>query len=381
MILSPGATIGILGAGQLGRMLAIAALKVGLRAHIFAPEPQAPAYDAAAERTIAAYDDEDALARFAESVDVATYEFENVPTETVEFLARRIPVRPGARALALTQDRLVEKAFLRDLGLPTARFTGVEDAGGLARAVAELGRPSILKTRRFGYDGKGQSLIREGSNVSAVHRALGGAPMILEGFVAFEREVSVVAARSLEGQIVAYDICENEHERHILARTQAPARIAAETGDEARRIAAQILEALDYVGVLAVELFVTRDRLGCEGLIVNEVAPRVHNSGHWTLDGAQTSQFEQHIRAIAGWPLGAPTRRGRIEMHNLIGEDAEDWRDILAQPNLCLHLYGKLEIRPDRKMGHVTRLFPEAPQRASGAEPSPPPRPGVDASR
>ncbi len=361
MILSPGATIGILGAGQLGRMLASAALKVGLRTHVFAPDSVAPAYDAAAARTVAAFDDEEALSRFAEAVDIVTYEFENVPIETVEFLADRLPVRPGARALALTQDRLIEKTFLRDLGLRTAPFVGVEDTGALARAVAELGRPAILKTRRFGYDGKGQSLIREGSNVSAVHRALGGAPMILEGFVAFEREISVVAARSLEGDVVAYDLSENEHERHILARSRAPARIAVETALEAKRIATTILEALEYVGVLAVELFVIRDRQGREGLVVNEIAPRVHNSGHWTLDGAQTSQFEQHVRAIAGWPLGAPTRRGRVEMHNLIGEDAEEWRDILAQPDLCLHLYGKLEIRPDRKMGHVTRILPEAP--------------------
>jgi 5-(carboxyamino)imidazole ribonucleotide synthase len=361
MILSPGATIGILGAGQLGRMLAIAALKVGLRTHIFAPETEAPSYDAAAARTVAAFDDEAALKRFAEAVDIVTLEFENVPTATVEYLSERLPVRPGARALALTQDRLIEKTFLRGLGLKTASFVGVEDAGALVRAVAEVGRPAILKTRRFGYDGKGQSLIREGSNIAAVHRTLGSAPMILEGFVAFEREVSVVAARSLEGEIVAYDICENEHERHILARTRAPARISPETAAEARRIGAAVLEALDYVGVLAVELFVIRDRDGREGLIVNEVAPRVHNSGHWTLDGAQTSQFEQHIRAIAGWPLGASTRRGRVEMHNLIGEDAEDWRDILAQPDLCLHLYGKLEIRAGRKMGHVTRVFPETP--------------------
>jgi 5-(carboxyamino)imidazole ribonucleotide synthase len=361
MILSPGATIGILGAGQLGRMLAIAALKAGLRTHIFAPEAEAPAYDAAATRTIAAFDDEEALKRFADSVDVVTYEFESLSTSTVEFLAERLPVRPGARALSVAQDRFVEKTFLRDLGLNTASFAAVEDAGALARAVAELGRPAILKTRRFGYDGKGQSLIREGSNVGAVHRALGSAPMILEGFIAFEREVSVVAARSVEGAVAAFDVCENEHERHILARTRAPARVAPETEAEARQIAARVLEALEYVGVLAVEMFVTRDRQGREGLVVNEIAPRVHNSGHWTLDGAQTSQFEQHIRAIAGWPLGAPTRRGRVEMHNLIGEDAEEWRDILAQPDLCLHLYGKLEIRPDRKMGHVTRVFPEAP--------------------
>ena len=360
MILSPGATIGILGAGQLGRMLAMAALKLGLRTHIFAPEAAAPAYDAAAARTVAAFDDEAALARFAEAVEVVTFEFENVPTATVEFLAERVAVRPGVRALAQTQDRLTEKTFLRDLGLKTAPFVKVEDAGALVRAVAELGRPAILKTRRFGYDGKGQSLIRDGSNVAAVHRTLGPAPMILEGFVAFEREVSVVAARSLEGEIVAYDLCENEHERHILARTRAPARVSPETAAEAKRIAGQVLEALEYVGVLAVELFVVRDRHG-EGLIVNEVAPRVHNSGHWTIEGAQTSQFEQHVRAIAGWPLGAATRRGRAEMHNLIGEDAEEWRDILAQPDLSLHLYGKLEIRPDRKMGHVTRVFPETP--------------------
>jgi 5-(carboxyamino)imidazole ribonucleotide synthase len=361
MILSPGSTIGILGAGQLGRMLAIAALKVGLRTHIFAPDAEAPAYDAAAARTIAAFDDEEALKRFAESVDVVTYEFESLSTTTVEFLAKRTPVRPGARALALTQDRLLEKTFLGELGLKTAPFVAVEDAGALARAVAELGRPAILKTRRFGYDGKGQALVREGSDVGAVHRALGSSPMILEGYVAFEREVSVVAARSMEGAVVAYDLSENEHERHILARTRAPARVSEETANEAKRIAARVLEALDYVGVLAVELFLTRDRQGLEGLVVNEIAPRVHNSGHWTLEGAQTSQFEQHIRAIAGWPLGAPTRRGRVEMHNLIGEDAEEWRDILAQPDLCLHLYGKLEIRHDRKMGHVTRVFPETP--------------------
>ena len=361
MILSPGGTIGILGAGQLGRMLAIAALKIGLRTHIFAPDAEAPAYDAAAGRTTAGYDDEEALAAFAKSVDVVTYEFENVPVQTAEFLERRVPLRPGVRALAVTQDRLTEKSFLRDLGLKTAPFVGVEDAGALARAVAELGRPSILKTRRFGYDGKGQSLIREGSNVAAVHRAIGGAPMILEGFIAFEREVSVIAARSLEGEIVAFDLSENEHEHHILARTRAPARITRETAEEAKRMAARILEALDYVGVLGVELFVTRDRNGAEGLVVNEIAPRVHNSGHWTLEGAQTSQFEQHVRAIAGWPLGSTARRGRAEMHNLIGEDAEEWRDILAQPDLSLHLYGKLEIRPDRKMGHVTRVFPEAP--------------------
>jgi 5-(carboxyamino)imidazole ribonucleotide synthase len=359
MILAPGATIGILGSGQLGRMLAMAALKLGLRCHIYAPESDAPAYDAASERTIAAFDDEEALARFAQAVDVVTYEFENVPISCVEFLAARCPVRPGARALALTQDRLIEKTFLRDLGLATAPFVGVEDSGALARAVGDLGRPAILKTRRFGYDGKGQAMIREGSNAPALHRSLGGGPMILEGFVVFEREASVIAARSLEGDVAVYDLCENEHERHILARTHVPANVAPGVEAAARELAARVIGALDYVGVLAVELFVARDADGGERLIVNELAPRVHNSGHWTIEGAQTSQFEQHIRAIAGWSLGATTRRGRIEMRNLIGDEADEWRDILAQPDLSLHLYGKLETRPGRKMGHVTRVLPE----------------------
>jgi 5-(carboxyamino)imidazole ribonucleotide synthase len=359
MILAPGATIGILGAGQLGRMLAMAAARLGMRSHVFAPEAEAPAFDVASDRTIAAYEDGAALAAFAEAVDVVTYEFENVPTACVDFLSAVRPVRPGVRALALTQDRLVEKSFLTDIGLRTAPFMAVEDAGALVRAVAALGRPSILKTRRFGYDGKGQALIREGSNLSALYRGLGGAPTILEGFVNFEREVSVIAARTLEGNFAAFDICENEHERHILARTRVPAAIAPATEAAAVAIARQILEALDYVGVLAVEMFVTREANGLEGLVVNELAPRVHNSGHWTIDGAQTSQFEQHVRAIAGWPLGAPTRRGRIEMYNLIGEEAAGWREILAEPGCCLHLYGKMEARPGRKMGHVTQILPE----------------------
>jgi 5-(carboxyamino)imidazole ribonucleotide synthase len=361
MILAPGATIGILGAGQLGRMLAMAAARLGLRSHLFAPEAEAPAFDVASARTIGAYEDENALARFAEAVDVVTYEFENVPTACVDFLSALRPVRPGVRALSLTQDRLIEKSFLRKLGLATAPFMAVEDAGALVRAVGALGRPSILKTRRFGYDGKGQALIREGSNLSALYRGLGGAPTILEGFVDFEREVSVVAARGLEGDFAAFDICENQHERHILARTRVPAAIAPATAAKAVSIARQILEALDYVGVVAVEMFVARGADGAESLIVNELAPRVHNSGHWTIDGAQTSQFEQHVRAIAGWPLGATTRRGRIEMHNLIGEQAAKWREILGRPDLCLHLYGKVEARPGRKMGHVTRILPEGP--------------------
>lgn len=360
MILAPGAVIGILGGGQLGRMLAMSALKLGLRCVIFAPESYAPAHDAASAVIVAPYDDEAALRRFADSVDVVTFEFENVPTATVEFLAGLKPVRPGARALALTQDRLVEKAFLRDLGLETAPFAEVTDAASLARAVTAIGRPSILKTRRFGYDGKGQAFIREGSDLAALHAELGAVPMILEGFVPFEREVSVIAARSLEGAVVAYDLCENEHERHILARTRVPARVSPALEPAAREMARKILAALDYVGTVGVELFVVRDRDGAERLVVNEIAPRVHNSGHWTTEGAQTSQFEQHIRAIAGWSLGSTQRRGDVEMRNLIGDEADEWRDILAQPEQSLHLYGKLETRPGRKMGHVTRVFPRS---------------------
>jgi len=365
MILSPGATIGILGAGQLGRMLAMAGARLGLRSHVFAPEPEAPAFDVAGARTIGGYDDEAALAQFAAAVDVVTYEFENVPTACVDFLSTLRPVRPGVRALFLTQDRLVEKAFLRDIGLETAPFMAVDDFDGLARAVAELGRPAVLKTRRFGYDGKGQSMIREDADLSALHHDLRGAPAILEGFVDFEREVSVIAARALDGAVAAFDLCENEHERHILARTRVPAAVAPATQARALAIAARILEALDYVGVLAVEMFVIRGADGEEDLVINELAPRVHNSGHWTIDGAQTSQFEQHLRAIAGWPLGGAARRGPIEMRNLIGADATRWRDILAEPDSCLHLYGKMEARPGRKMGHVTRVL-GAPAKATG---------------
>jgi len=358
MKLAPGATIGVLGAGQLGRMLAMAAAKLGLRAHVYAPEDDAPAHDVARERTVAAYEDEAALKRFAESVDVVTYEFESVPGACVDFLATLKPVRPNPRALKTAQDRLLEKTFLKDLGVATAPFIAVEDSGALVRAVAELGRPSILKTRRFGYDGKGQALVRPGSDIAALYRAQPRAPMLLEGYVNFEREASIIAARGLDGSFAAYDICENQHERHILWRTFAPARVAKETAESAKALARRILDALDYVGVMGVELFVVRDVEGRESLAVNELAPRVHNSGHWTIEGAMTSQFEQHCRAIAGWPLGSTRRFGAIEMRNLIGEGAQSWSEILADPSASLHLYGKVETRPGRKMGHVTWVRP-----------------------
>jgi 5-(carboxyamino)imidazole ribonucleotide synthase len=355
-MLKPGATIGILGGGQLARMLALAGARLGLKSHVFSPVADDPAFDVCAAHTKADFLDEAALAAFAESVDVVTYEFENVPARTAEVLEAHRPVRPNPKVLALTQDRLIEKEFVRGLGVATADFADVTDAESLARAVARLGRPSILKTRRFGYDGKGQTQIREGVDLAEAFAALGGAPCILEGFVPFSKEVSVVAARGLDGEFRAYDVCENVHERHILAVTTAPAAMSEATARVAVEMARKIAEAADYVGVIAVEMFVVADGSG-ERLVVNEIAPRVHNSGHWTLDGAVTSQFEQHMRAVAGMPLGATTRHGRqVTMQNLIGADVDRWADILREDGACLHLYGKTESRPGRKMGHITRV-------------------------
>lgn len=356
MTLAPGATIGILGGGQLGRMLAIAAARLGLRTHVYCPDKDSPAFEVASQHTIAPYEDEAALRAFAACVEVVTYEFENVPARTAEVLAESRPVRPDAAALAASQDRLVEKEFMASLGIATAPFVAVDTAGGLPRAVAQLGRPSILKTRRFGYDGKGQTTIKDGSDLAAAFRSLGGGECILEGVVPFEKEVSVVAARGLDGAFAAFDVCENAHRGGILHRTLAPASLAPETAAAAVATARRIADALSYVGVLAVEFFVTREG-GGERLAVNEIAPRVHNSGHWTEVGAVTSQFEQHVRAICGWPLGAATRHGgRVEMENLIGAEADDWAKLLARPGVSLHLYGKEEVRPGRKMGHWTRI-------------------------
>ena len=360
LALKPGSTIGVLGGGQLGRMIALAAARLGLRTHIYAHHPDEPACQVSAAATLAEWTDETALARFADAVDVVTYEFENVPAQTAAFLAARRPVRPGPFALEKTQDRLVEKDFLRGLGIATAPYAAVDDAGALARHIGRIGRPAILKTRRFGYDGKGQFALREGSDVGAAFRALGGAPSILEGFVDFEREVSVVAARGLDGSFAAFDVCENEHENHILSVTRAPAQMGPETAAEALEITHRILDALDYVGVIAVEMFLVAqtdaDGRRREKVVVNEIAPRVHNSGHWTIDGAETSQFEQHVRAICGWPLGSPKLRGRVEMRNLIGDEADGWPQLAAEAGTYVHLYGKAEARPGRKMGHVTRV-------------------------
>ena len=338
--------------------MAIAGARLGLHAHVFAPDAGEPAFEVCGQGTVADYTDEVALAAFAASVDVITYEFENVPAATAAFLAARKPVRPGPLALRTAQDRLVEKDFLRDLGIATAPYAGVDDAGALARMIGQIGRPAILKTRRFGYDGKGQIMLREGSDVGAAFRSLGGVQAILEGVVPFSREISIVAARGADGSFAAYDVCENEHENHILSATIAPARIAPETAKRASALAEQIADALDYVGIIAVEMFLV-DTASGEELVVNEIAPRVHNSGHWTLDGALTSQFEQHMRAVAGWPLGSTRRHGRAEMRNLVGDQADSWHELLAESGACLHLYGKDEARPGRKMGHVTRITPE----------------------
>jgi 5-(carboxyamino)imidazole ribonucleotide synthase len=353
-ILEPEATIGILGGGQLGRMLALAAARLGFRFHVFAPSPDSPAFDVVHRVTCADYNDTQALDRFSADVDVVTYEFENVPAETATFLAARVPVLPDPQVLATTQDRLVEKTFVAGLGLRTASFADVPHADALAAAVERIGQPAVLKTRRFGYDGKGQATIRNGGDLGAVWREVGGQPCILEAFVPFEREVSVVAARARDGTVECFDVTENEHRDHILKVSRVPAALSETGADEARRIAEAIARAFGYVGVLAVEMFVLR---GGSKILVNEIAPRVHNSGHWTLDGASVSQFEQHIRAVAGWSLGKPMRHGRVEMTNLIGSEVEDFRSWLAVPGAAVHLYGKTAIRPGRKMGHVTRVF------------------------
>lgn len=359
MDIRPGSTLGILGGGQLGRMIAMAAAELGLRVHVYCPDENSPAFDLCAEHTVAAYDDEPALVRFAKAVDVITYEFENVPGATADILSAHAPLAPNARSLAISQDRLLEKTFIADLGIPVAPFADVTDEADLAAALERIGRPSVLKTRRFGYDGKGQAMIRPDTDPAAAWAAVDRAPSILEGFVPFEREVSVVAARTAAGEFAAYDLCANEHRNHILDTTRVPAGVSAETERQAVEIARRIAEALDYVGVLAVEMFlVTAD--GAERLVVNEIAPRVHNSGHWTLGGAVTSQFEQHVRAVCAWPLGDTARLGRVEMKNLIGPEADAWREVLAEPGAHLHLYGKAEARPGRKMGHVTRVFPES---------------------
>ena len=353
--LKPGDTIGIVGGGQLGRMLAMAAARLGLRCKIFSPDPDSPAFDVVMDATCAEYADVEALELFAADVDVITYEFENVPAASAMILAARRPVLPNRKILETTQDRLAEKDFVRQLGIGTADYADVSSVASLRAAIARIGLPAVLKTRRFGYDGKGQSIIREGDDPEQIWEDLATKSAILEAFIPFEREISVIAARSAEGQVECFDVTENEHVDHILKTSRVPAAISDPLAAQARGIAEKIATALNYVGVLAVELFVVPGDGGPK-ILVNEIAPRVHNSGHWTLDGASISQFEQHVRAIAGWPLGKPVRHGPVTMTNLIGDDIKDYEQWLTVPGANLHLYGKGPPRPGRKMGHVTQV-------------------------
>lgn len=350
--LQPGATIGILGGGQLGRMLSVAASRLGFKTHIFEPGANPPAGQVADQVTTASYDDLDALKAFAESVDVITYEFENIPTEALDTLEALRPVRPGRDALRVSQDRLIEKAFLTDLGLKTAPYAAVDDEYDMAEALEEIGAPAILKTRRFGYDGKGQARINGAEDAETALADMAGAPAIYEGFVNFSHEVSVIAARSLDGRVACFDPGQNVHKDGILHTTTVPAQLTVKQRTDAVLLAAQILNKLSYVGVMGVELFVTP-----EGLIVNEIAPRVHNSGHWTQNGCTIDQFEQHIRAVIGWPLGDGTRHSDIEMLNLIGDDVDAVPEYAKDSKTAIHLYGKAEARPGRKMGHINRYL------------------------
>jgi 5-(carboxyamino)imidazole ribonucleotide synthase len=351
-VLPPGSTIGILGSGQLGRMLSIAAAQLGYRTRIYAPET-GPATDVSASLTRARWDDAGALAAFARSVDVVTYEFENVDAAPIAALEAIVPVRPNARALATAQDRVAEKSFVESLGGRAAHWAAVADRAGLDAALAAIGTPAILKTTRFGYDGRGQARLATSADADAAWDAIGRAPAVLEGVVEFSHEFSIVLARGIDGATASYPPVHNTHKDGILDRSVVPAPAeVARHWTEAAAIAGRVADALDYAGVLTLEFFATD-----AGPVFNEMAPRVHNSGHWTIEGAVASQFENHIRAITGLPLGGAGVTGsRVEMENLIGADAERWAEYAAEPGAHLHLYAKGEARPGRKMGHVTRV-------------------------
>ena len=349
--LPPGSTVGILGGGQLGRMLCVAASRLGLRCHIYDPDPAPPAGDVAFAVTSGTWDDAEALAAFAASCDVVTYEFENVPADSLDAIEAGAAVFPPRVALATAQDRLVEKNFLTRLGLLTAPYAAVGTASDLELAITTIGTPAILKTRQLGYDGKGQVRLDAPEDAESALAAMAGAEAILEGVVTFDRELSVIATRGRDGTVIAFDPGVNVHVGGILRSTTVPAPPLEETRERALPIATAILEALDYVGTIGVELFDTP-----EGLVVNEFAPRVHNSGHWTMDGGTPCQFEAHIRAIAGWPLPAPLRTADVVMENLIGDEVDEVMARAATSGAAIHLYGKAEARPGRKMGHVNTL-------------------------
>ncbi len=358
--LPPGATIGILGGGQLGRMLALAAARLGLKTHIYSNE-LGPAFDVATFKTTGPYEDLGRVRAFAETVDVVTYEFENIPLGAAAATAAVAPIRPNPKALEVAQDRLIEKRYVKGLALPVAPFAAVYSAENLASAITEVGTPAILKSARFGYDGKGQVRIsndvQNTDSIAKIYDQLSGAPAIFERFVDFEYEISILLVRSDTGEIKVYDPPQNTHRDGILRTSLVPAPLPASASKRAIEIAATLAQSLDYIGVLAIEMFYLGDG-ATEPLIVNEFAPRVHNSGHWTIDACTTSQFENHIRAVAGWPLGQTARHSNARMTNLVGDEVNDWPRLATEIGTCVHLYGKDEARPGRKMGHVTKLSP-----------------------
>jgi len=351
--LQPGSTIGIVGGGQLGRMLALAAARLGLRVAVLAREEGSPAGQVSAVELVGRYDDPAAVAKLAAISQAVTFEFENIPAAVLAAVGDT-PIAPPAQALAVSQDRVEEKSFLNAHGLPTTPFAAIDSAADIAPALARLGAPALLKTRREGYDGKGQAWVNRTDEAEAAFAAIGARPAILEAKAPFVRELSVIAARGRDGETAVYPLGENHHEGGILRTTLAPAVVEQAVADEALRIATTLLAALGYVGVIGVELFQLADGT----LLVNEFAPRVHNTGHWTLDGCEVDQFENHIRAVAGWPLGPTHALARTEMTNLLGAEAHDWPRLAADPAARLWLYGKREAAPGRKMGHVNRLSP-----------------------
>lgn len=352
--LSPNATIGVFGGGQLGRMTAMAAARLGYRCHVYAPDADGPAAQVSTASTVADYDDAAALEDFAGAVDVATLEFENIPVEAVRRVANITPVYPQAGILEITQDRAREKSFCAQIGVATASWAEVKDSDSLERAVESIGRPAVLKSARFGYDGKGQAGIETTTDLSHALRSVGAERCVLEGWVDFACEISVIVARAGDGAMATWPAAENHHVRHILDTTIAPARVSGEVADRADGIARQIASEIGLIGLLAVEMFVTRDG----DVLVNELAPRPHNSGHWTIDACATSQFEQLVRVVCGLPLGSTERHSDAVMKNLVGDEVDSWPNLLAEAGARLHLYGKAETRPGRKMGHVTRLSP-----------------------
>lgn len=350
--LPPLSTIGILGGGQLGRMMAMAAAQMGYHVHIYCPEENCPASEASKYTTTGKYDDTAALVKFAKSVDVVTYEFENIPAEPVAEITKYANVFPSPQILATSQHRVLEKQEINKMGIATAPFVPVSSVGGLHEATQKIGIPSVLKTARMGYDGKGQFMLKSVNDIEKAWEKLGGSELILEGFVDFSMEISVIVARDIKGNIQCYCPVQNIHKNHILHETIAPAPISEKLATEAENIAKKIADGLNLVGLLAIEMFVTAD-----GILVNELAPRPHNSGHWTIDAAITNQFEQTIRAVCGLVLGNPARLCDARMLNLIGDDVDDWEKYSSEKNAKLHLYGKKETKPGRKMGHVTYLI------------------------